>query len=77
MSDEKTNGTKPAGIHVDHWRQHPGCKKWGSFGYDRGRARWKGVGRHSHVQAGACSACISTSSAIESPCHVSRYVRKE
>lgn len=29
------NGTKPAGIHVDHWRQHPGCKKWGSFGYDR------------------------------------------
>lgn len=37
MSDEKTNGSKPASVHVEHWRQRPGCKKWGSFGYDRGK----------------------------------------
>ncbi|MCZ4500996.1 MAG: hypothetical protein JWQ74_3551 [Marmoricola sp.] len=22
---------------VEHWCQHPGCTKWGGFGYDRGR----------------------------------------
>lgn len=37
MSDEKPGDHNPASIHEDHWCQHPGCKKWGSFGYDRGK----------------------------------------
>lgn len=37
MSDEKPGATKADGILVEHWRQHPGCKKWGSFGFDSGK----------------------------------------
>jgi len=37
MSDEKSNAQKAASIHEEHWCQHPGCKRWGSFGYDRGK----------------------------------------
>lgn len=37
MSDEIEGSKKDTGIHVEHWCQHPGCKKWGSFGYDRGK----------------------------------------
>jgi hypothetical protein len=22
-----------AGVHDEHWCEHPGCKAWGSFGY--------------------------------------------
>lgn len=37
MSDEKSNGQKAASIHEEHWCQHPGCQRWVSFGYDRGK----------------------------------------
>ena len=39
MSDEKTNRPKVDQIHTEHYCQHPGCKRWGSFGYDRGRGQ--------------------------------------
>lgn len=31
----------PAGIY-EHWCTHPGCTRWGSFGFSSGRAepRW-------------------------------------
>jgi hypothetical protein len=27
----RNQNERPAGIH-EHWCEHPGCKKWGSFG---------------------------------------------
>jgi hypothetical protein len=47
MSDEPIRVTipaneneRPAGIH-EHWCEHPGCNRWGSFGYGIGRdIRW-------------------------------------
>ena len=36
MSDDK-HSTKTDNVHEEHYCQHPGCKRWGSFGYDRGR----------------------------------------
>ena len=36
MSEVKQNGTG-TNVHGEHWCQHPGCNKWGSFGYDRGK----------------------------------------
>ena len=28
----------PAGV-IDHWCEHPGCLRWGSFGFDQGRIK--------------------------------------
>lgn len=42
MSDEQrpTDAPRPPknadGIH-EHWCEHPGCKKWGGWGFARGR----------------------------------------
>ncbi len=30
MSDQTNKAGD--GIHKNHWCEHPGCKKWGSFG---------------------------------------------
>jgi hypothetical protein len=47
MSDERDQGKSPphdaqaprAALTgpVEHWCQRPGCKKWGGWGYERGR----------------------------------------
>lgn len=36
MSDQ----TKKAGdgIHENHWCEHPGCRKWGGWGFNRSKA---------------------------------------
>ncbi|WP_325052642.1 hypothetical protein [Sinorhizobium meliloti] len=42
MSDEAgSTGRKETALH-QHWCEHPGCKKWGSFGFAAGKAepRW-------------------------------------
>ena len=39
MSDDRTDIRPPPPAIVEHWCGQPGCKKWGSFGYDRGRGR--------------------------------------
>ncbi len=39
---------RPAGGHVDHWCEWPGCEEWGSFGYSQAKdivSRWL-CGRH-------------------------------
>ncbi|MBO3760357.1 hypothetical protein [Ciceribacter sp. L1K22] len=39
MSDP-TNRVPPTDIvHVEHYCEHPGCKRWGGFGFDLGRSR--------------------------------------
>ncbi|WP_421445424.1 hypothetical protein [Agrobacterium tumefaciens] len=35
MSDQSKNSD---GIHENHYCEHPGCKKWGGFGYSRSKA---------------------------------------
>lgn len=33
-------GRAESGIH-EHWCEHPGCKRWGSFGFAAGReTKW-------------------------------------
>ncbi len=42
MSDERATraGSKPEEpVHTEHYCQHPGCKRWGSFGHERGRGQ--------------------------------------
>ena len=36
MIDDRTD-THPAAPIAERWCMHPECKKWGSFGRDRGR----------------------------------------
>lgn len=36
MSDPTNNDPPTDTVHVNHCCQHPGCKKWGSFGFDMG-----------------------------------------
>lgn len=44
---EATIAVRPTGV-VDHWCEHPGCKRWGSFGYTyRDRMLWY-CGEHRH-----------------------------
>jgi len=38
MSDERTNTRPTSSIYADHWCDHSGCVKWGSFGKERGRS---------------------------------------
>jgi len=39
MMTDDTIGTHPnSPVHFEHWCGHEGCKKWGSFGKDRGRS---------------------------------------
>ncbi|WP_376742382.1 hypothetical protein [Ensifer canadensis] len=38
MSDEGVAIKRPEGGIVEHLCEHPGCTKWGSFGYAHGRA---------------------------------------
>ena len=35
MSDQ--NNKAGDGIHENHWCEHPGCKRWGSFGFSRSK----------------------------------------
>lgn len=50
MSDDptapKAAGT-PAGIY-EHWCEHPGCKAWGGWGYQRGKDIHWYCGEHRH-----------------------------
>ncbi|MDK1494796.1 hypothetical protein QN219_33370 [Sinorhizobium sp. 7-81] len=44
MSDEQTAGTEPhrdLGLYI-HYCEHPGCTKWGGFGFAAGKdePRW-------------------------------------
>ena len=34
MSDQTKTGD---GVHENHWCEHPGCKRWGSFGFSRSK----------------------------------------
>jgi hypothetical protein len=50
VSDEPTRSTDapirvPAGI-IEHWCEHPGCKKWGSLGFPRGKLTAWFCGEH-------------------------------
>lgn len=36
MSDQASKAGD--GIHENHWCEHPGCKKWGGFGFSRSKA---------------------------------------
>lgn len=38
MSDEKSTDPRADSLLVNHWCEHPGCKKWGGFGFAAGRA---------------------------------------
>ncbi|RVG48971.1 hypothetical protein [Sinorhizobium meliloti] len=42
MSDEAGSSARKESVHHERWCEHPGCKKWGSFGFASGRAeaRW-------------------------------------
>lgn len=45
MSDDPHRGpaneNHPSGRHPDHWCEHPGCKRWGSFGVPvHGEPHW-------------------------------------
>lgn len=58
---EATIAVRPTGV-VDHWCEHPGCTRWGSFGFERASgyvwycgehhtdpvfaAKVRGMGRH-------------------------------
>ncbi|MDB5523893.1 MAG: hypothetical protein JWM58_1656 [Rhizobium sp.] len=33
--DDKPRRASLATDPVEHWCQHPGCKEWGGFGYDK------------------------------------------
>lgn len=35
--DSRTNNPG-AGIHDNHWCEHPGCTKWGCYGFARSKA---------------------------------------
>jgi len=37
MSDEAGAGTRRETVVVEHWCEHPGCKKWGSLGFASGK----------------------------------------
>ncbi len=47
MSDDRTSTAPAAPMHFVHWCDHPGCKRWGSFGKERGRliTEWR-CGEH-------------------------------
>jgi len=36
--DEGRTAQPQAGIHVNHWCEHPGCKKWGGYGHAKSKA---------------------------------------
>lgn len=40
-ADNQDPRRTPAGV-IEHWCEHPGCRKWGCFGYASGREtpRW-------------------------------------
>lgn len=35
MSDQTNKAGD--GIHENHWCEHPGCRKWGGFGFSRNK----------------------------------------
>lgn len=37
MSDETTKPSTEHGKIYQHYCEHPGCKKWGGFGFAKGR----------------------------------------
>ncbi|WP_105434890.1 hypothetical protein [Neorhizobium tomejilense] len=39
MSDERTATHPSAPVHFEHWCEHPGCKKWGGFGFERDKTK--------------------------------------
>lgn len=39
MQDSDKSFPAPLTGPVEHWCRHPGCKKWGGWGYDRGAGR--------------------------------------
>ncbi|WP_287083685.1 hypothetical protein [Mesorhizobium sp.] len=45
MSDEAGSSARKESVHHEHWCEHPGCKRWGSFGFAAGKAepRWFGM----------------------------------
>lgn len=43
MSIDGHSSAPGANIHVNHWCEHPGCSRWGSYGYAATRdaeTRW-------------------------------------
>jgi hypothetical protein len=42
MSDEAGSSARTESVHHEHWCEHSGCKKWGSFGFATRKAepRW-------------------------------------
>ncbi len=42
MADESRTAEAGAGIHEDHYCEHPGCKRWGCYGFEQDRlmAKW-------------------------------------
>lgn len=36
MSDQSDKAGD--GIHENHWCEHPGCRKWGGWGFSRSKA---------------------------------------
>lgn len=47
MTDDRTSTAPKAPVHFEHYCEHPGCERWGSFGKERGRGvtEWR-CGRH-------------------------------
>jgi len=37
ISPETRTEQPGAGIHDNHWCEHPGCKQWGGFGYQQSK----------------------------------------
>jgi len=38
MIDDRTSTHPAAPNEAEHWCEHPGCTKWGGFGYARSKA---------------------------------------
>ncbi|WP_425356447.1 hypothetical protein [Xaviernesmea rhizosphaerae] len=39
MTEDKRAAGSTDAVHVEHWCQAPGCKRWGCFGYDKGKGQ--------------------------------------
>lgn len=39
MSDERTATHPAAPVHFEHWCEHPACKQWGGFGFERDKSK--------------------------------------
>jgi hypothetical protein len=39
MSGERTASHPAAPVDFEHWCEHPGCKQWGGFGFERDKSK--------------------------------------